>query len=75
MIDRYIEEYCRGFDFKPYEKQSQEICGITIENDIMLFSEGINRRTRSHAVFKKGNMVYECDRVDTEIPIISLITV
>ena len=75
MVEKYIKEYCEGFDFKPYKKHSEKVCDIIIESDISLFFEGINRRTKSHVVFRKDNAVYECDRVNTENLKISLITV
>ena len=74
MVEKYINKYCEGFDFKPCEKHSEEICGITIESESFLYSEGINRRIKSHVSFKKDGMVYECDCADIKFPNISLIT-
>lgn len=74
MVEKYIKEYCKGFDFKPCEKRLEEICGITVESELFLYQEGINRRTRSHVTFKKDSLVYECDCVDIVFPRLSLIT-
>ena len=75
MIEEYIKIFCDGWAFEPYERRTAEIGGVTVESEVMIYSEGIHRRTKSHVIFKKSDKIYECDCVDLEIPFLSLITV
>ncbi|MBO5315444.1 MAG: hypothetical protein J6B48_03325 [Clostridia bacterium] len=64
MINKYISDYCNGFDFVFKEHLSSIIDGINIEADVFEHNDRFNFRTKAHFVLTKGKYSYEYDAVD-----------
>ena len=67
MINKYISDYCNGFDFVFKEHISSIIDGINIEADVFEHNDRFNFRTKAHFVLTKGKYSYEYDAVDKTV--------
>ena len=64
LIEKYILEYSEGFNFNFSKHLSQRVFDVEIDVDIFEYNDQYNCREKAHAIFKKGDLMYECDFCD-----------
>lgn len=67
-MEKYIKEYCEGFEFSQIEQFSQTISGIDIKIDIFEAWKEIDDlkhyREKAFVTLAKGDKTYECNFYD-----------
>lgn len=63
-LSKYISEFVADFSFRFVEHVSKTIKGISIEIDVMEYTDAYTNREKSHIVMKKDDLKYECDCTD-----------
>ena len=64
LIDKYIFEYTQGFVFNHIKHLSERVYDVEIDIDVFEYRDQLNRREKAKVVFKKGDLIYECDFCD-----------